>query len=80
MKKTIINMKKNAAGVWEKAGYVVAGLALTGGQAMALDTTAVQTSIAAAQTDAETVGGYVIATVAALVVIGLIVSIVKKLG
>jgi hypothetical protein len=47
--------------------------------AMALDTTAVQTAITAAETDALTTGQYVIGTVASLVVITLVIGIVKKL-
>ena len=45
----------------------------------AVDTTAVGTAITGAQTSAETVGGFVIAAVAGLVVIGLIIGVVKKL-
>lgn len=45
----------------------------------AVDTAGVQTAITGAQGSAETVGGYVIAAVAALVVVGLIIGIVKKL-
>jgi hypothetical protein len=47
--------------------------------AMAIDTTAVQTAITAAETDALSVGEMVIATVAALVVIALVIGIVRKL-
>lgn len=45
----------------------------------ALDTTAVQTAITSATVTGETVGGYVIGSVAALVVIGLVIGIIKKL-
>jgi hypothetical protein len=47
--------------------------------AMAIDTTAVQAAITAAETDALSVGEMVIAAVAALVVITLVISIVRKL-
>jgi hypothetical protein len=47
--------------------------------AYAVDTTAVQTAITAAESDALTTGQYVIGTVASLVVIGLIIGIVKKI-
>lgn len=49
------------------------------GASYALDTTAVQTAITAAETDALTTGQYVIGTVASLVVITLVIGIVKKL-
>lgn len=45
----------------------------------AIDPTAVQADIVAAQTSGETVGGYVIAAVAGLVVVTVIIGIVKKL-
>lgn len=45
----------------------------------AIDTTAVQSGITAAQTSGESVGAMVIAAVAALAVIGLIIGIVRKL-
>lgn len=45
----------------------------------AVDTTGVQAGITAAQTSAEGVGGMVITAVAAIVVIGLIIAIVRKL-
>jgi hypothetical protein len=47
--------------------------------ANAIDTTAVETAIAAAETDALTTGQYVIGTVASLVVISLVIAIVKKI-
>jgi hypothetical protein len=57
-----------------------ASLASLGTAAMAaVDTAGVETAITAAQTSAEGVGGAVIAAVAALVVIGLIIGIVRKL-
>lgn len=45
----------------------------------AIDLTGVQAGLTAAQASGETVGGYVVVAVAALVVIGVIVTIVKKL-
>lgn len=64
-----------------KATALVAAGVFTSIQAAmaAVDTTAVGTAITAAQTSSETVGGYVIAAVAGLVVIGLIISIVRKI-
>ena len=62
-----------------KAAFVAGAAVVTGAANAALDTTAVQTGITAAQGSAETVGGYVIAAVAALVVVGLVIGIVKKL-
>lgn len=53
--------------------------AIASSAAYALDTTAVQTAIAAAEADALTTGQYVIGTVASLVVITLVIGIVKKL-
>lgn len=44
-----------------------------------MDTTAVGTAISAAETDALSVGQFVIAAVAGLVVIGLVIGIIKKL-
>lgn len=58
---------------------VATGTALMSGAASAVDTAAVQTAIAAAESDALTTGEYVIGTVASLVVITLIVGIIKKL-
>ena len=45
----------------------------------ALDTAAVKTSIDSAEASATTVGGYVVAAVAALVAVGLVISVVKKI-
>lgn len=45
----------------------------------AVDTAAVGTALTSAVSSAETVGGFVIAGVAALVVVGLIISVVRKL-
>jgi hypothetical protein len=47
--------------------------------AHAIDTAAVETAIGAAKTDALSVGEVVIAAVAALVVIGIIIAVVKKI-
>lgn len=59
---------------------VLASLAALGGSAMAaVSIEGVGTAITAAQTSAEGVGGLVITAVAALVVIGLIIGIVRKL-
>ena len=45
----------------------------------AADTSAIETAIDASVGDAETDGGYVVAAVAALVVIGLIIGIIRKI-
>jgi len=64
--------KKMFAGLTALFGLMFAGLA------SALDTTAVQTSLTAAQTDGEAVGVMVIGVVAALVVVGIVISLVRK--
>lgn len=58
---------------------VAVGASVASSVANAIDTTAVQTAITAAESDALTTGQYVIGTVASLVVITLIIGIVKKL-
>lgn len=65
-------------------GKIAAGVAATGAMVVssasyAIDTTAIQTAITAAETDALTTGEYVIGTVASLVVVGLIIALVRKL-
>lgn len=55
-------------------GFVAANSAFA-----AVDTAAVETAIDNSVGDAETVGGYVVAAVAALVVIGLIIGIIRKI-
>ena len=85
MKKTI-NMVK-MGGSWvaveakNKSKAIAAGTTamLASAASYAVDTTAVQTAITAAESDALTTGQYVIGTVASLVVIGLIIGIVKKI-
>ena len=64
---------------YSKKTLVAAGSLFAAGQAMAIDTTAVGTSLAAAQTDALSVGELVIGVVAALIVIGLVISMVTKI-
>ncbi|MEJ1461770.1 MAG: major capsid protein [Candidatus Sedimenticola sp. (ex Thyasira tokunagai)] len=60
--------------------WVAAGAASLGASAaMALDTTAVGTAITGAKTDALAVGDMVIGAVAALVVVGIVLTIIKKL-
>lgn len=59
------------------AGVVEFGLANAAGSG--IDLTAVQTGVANAQSDGQTVGTYVIGAVAALVVVGVIIGLVKKL-
>lgn len=59
---------------------LAAGAALAAGSAMAaLDTQAVQTAITSAESTGTTVGGYVVAAVAGLVVIGVVINVVRKL-
>ncbi|MDF9902024.1 major capsid protein [Pseudomonas laurylsulfatiphila] len=60
-------------------GIAVAGSLMSAAAFADVDTTAVQAAITAAEGDAQSVGGYVIAAVAGLVVIGLIIGIVKKI-
>lgn len=65
-------------------GKIAAGVAATGAfvvtsASAAIDTTAIQTAITAAEADALTTGEYVIGTVASLVVVGLIIGLVRKL-
>lgn len=60
-------------------GIAVAGSLMSAAAFADMDTTAVQAAITGAETDAQTVGGYVIAAVAGLVVVGLIIGIVKKI-
>lgn len=67
------NAAKSAAGF---GALVTAGM--QSAQA-ALDTAAVDTAITSAVGTGTTVGGYVIAAVATLVVVGLVIGIVKKL-
>ena len=62
---------------WGAAAISSLGLLATQAHA-ALDTTAVGTSLTAAQGSGEDVGVMVIGVVAALVVIGIVISIVKK--
>lgn len=74
-------MKNQLKAKLVKAGKLVTGaaVAIGGSVAHAIDTTAVQASITAAETDALTTGEYVIGTVASLIVITLIIGIIKKL-
>jgi hypothetical protein len=70
-----VKEKKNQA----KAA-IAAGLSGVGAQAMAaVDTTAVDTALNAAQTSGENVGGMVIGVVAGLAVVGVIIALVRKI-
>lgn len=61
------------------AGGVAAGTALIGAQVeAAIDTTEVATNLTAAQATAEGVGTQVLGFVAALVVVGICIALVKK--
>lgn len=53
--------------------------AVASSNVLAIDTAAVEGSIAAAEADGLTVGQSVIAAVAALVVIGIVIAVVKKI-
>ena len=67
--------KKNAA-----RAAIGTAVATAAGQVLAaVDVSAVEAKIAAAEASAGTVGTYVIGAVAGLVVIGLIIGIVRKL-
>lgn len=64
-----------------KVGTGATMLAVSAGTALASSpdlTSSAQTAISAAADDGLTVGGYVIAAVAALVVIGIILSVVRR--
>lgn len=74
--------KKAASFIRSNKAKAVAGfgaLVAAGASHAALDLTAVQTSIEGAGTQGTTVGGYVIAAVATLVVIGVVLAIVRKI-
>lgn len=67
-----------------RAVFFAGLLALFGTFALSLPahadiTTDAQTAITAAQADALTVGGFVVAAVAALIVVGLVISMLRKL-
>jgi hypothetical protein len=72
-------MLRKLSAIPRNAGIAVAGSLMSAAAFAGVDTTAVQSAIAAAEADAESVGGYVIAAVAGLVVIGLIIGVVKKI-
>jgi len=78
MNKNLVNKtrKLRTAAIKAAAGVTTA---VSASAAWAIDTTAIQTAITAAESDALTTGEYVIGTVASLVVIGIIVAIIKKL-
>lgn len=65
------------------AGTGLTSLAVTGmvwaQDATGVDTTAVQGSIESATQQGQTVGGYVIAAVAGMAVVGLIIGVVRKM-
>lgn len=67
----------------KKNGLLVAvagtGTALMSTASHAIDTAAVGTAITAAETDALATGELVIASVAALVVVGLVIAMIRKL-
>ena len=63
----------------QSAKLATAGAGLVSSVSAFADTAAAETAINAAKTDALTVGYTVVAAVAAMVVIGLIISMVRKL-
>ena len=74
-----MNKLYNAVKRHSKKYLVAAGSLFVAGQAMAVDTTAVGASLTGAQTTALSVGELVIGVVAALIVIGLVISMVTKI-
>ena len=79
MKEKLENLKALAQRHGAKVG---AGLSALGASVAAHAddlTTSAQVGITAAQTQGTTVGGYVVAAVAALCVVGVIIGIVKKM-
>lgn len=75
------NLVKNTGAFVKRHGakLAVGGSALMASAAHAVDQTAIQTAITAAETDATAVGDMVIIAISGLVVIGLVIGIVKKL-
>ncbi len=69
----------NAVKRHAKKTIAAIGSLFVAGQAMAVDTTAVGASLTGAQTTALSVGELVIGVVAALIVIGLVISMVTKI-
>ncbi|MEN9481586.1 MAG: hypothetical protein RLZZ298_2981 [Pseudomonadota bacterium] len=63
----------------QAAKFVTGGAGLMSSVSAFADTTVAETAITAAKTDALTVGYAVVAAVAGLVVIGLIISMIRKL-
>ena len=75
-------LKRNVAKFGRQLSFRNACIGMVGfaaANAHAIDTTAVETAIGAAKTDALSVGEVVIAAGAALVVIGIIIAVVKKI-
>lgn len=72
-------MLRKLSSVTRNLSIAAVGSVMASSAFAAMDTTGVETAITAAETSATTVGGYVIAAVAGLVVIGLIIGIVKKI-
>ena len=84
--KTLIEMKKNAQGVYEKAStgfrnvcIGAAGLAVAGSSNAAIDVAAVKTNLEAAEASAHSVGTIVIGIVAGLTVVGIVIALSRKL-
>ena len=74
------NIRMQAMKAAKSLGLVGAAAGVYAGNAMAaIPLTDVQTGLTAAVTSGETVGGYVMVGVAALVVVGLVIGIIKKL-
>ncbi len=79
MKNSIKNTRAKLQNLALTGVFAVTAFVGSAANAAGIDTTAVQTAIASAETDALTTGQYVIGTVASLVVITLVIGIVKKI-
>lgn len=72
-------MLRKLSAVPRNIGIAVVGSLASAAAFADIDTTAVQAAITGAENDAQSVGGYVIAAVAALAAISLIIAIVRKI-
>jgi hypothetical protein len=63
---------------FQKMAFAVVSLG-SATPAFALDTTGIQTAITAAESDGLAVGAMVVSAVAAMIVVGVVISMVKKL-
>lgn len=79
MRELIQNSRKALQSKTAKLSAGAGALVASGLASAAIPLTDVQTGITSAVTSGETVGGYVMVGVAALVVVGLVIGIIKKL-